>query len=311
MLRTTPGYGPLALNSFDVGAYRKAFGEACLIDVGQSIQSTFDIHSMLILMKHQKKLHLCPFGQTHRPKRQRKQRFQLPTELAAVLQPHSKVSRVGGRAFGEACLIDVGQSIQSTFDIHSMLILMKHQKKLHLCPFGQTHRPKRQRKQRFQLPTELAAVLQPHSKVSRVGGRNGLCGSTGLVSFLGHLHVTICYIYLRTSCMSCLLTMEAANEASDKSPDTKSGDPPHCSWCQEATGALHKLLACGLMDTDAQAGVTNPGKRFAMSKTHGTIVLKYSFGDRDGFVRACQSYVSAVKARVAVFDHPAQRGCGM
>ena len=237
MLRTTPGYGPLALNSFDVGAYRKAFGEACLIDVGQSIQSTFDIHSMLILMKHQKKLHLCPFGQTHRPKRQRKQRFQLPTELAAV--------------------------------------------------------------------------LQPHSKVSRVGGRNGLCGSTGLVSFLGHLHVTICYIYLRTSCTSCLLTMEAANEASDKSPGTKSGDPPHCSWCQEATGALHKLLACGLMDTDAQAGVTNPGKRFAMSKTHGTIVLKYSFADRDGFVRACQGYVSAVKARVAVFDHPAQRGCGM
>ena len=236
----------------------RAFGEACLIDVGQSIQSTFDIHSMLILMKHQKKLHLCPFGQTHRPKRQRKQRFQLPTELAAVLQPHSKVSRVGGRAFGEACLIDVGQSIQSTFDIHSMLILMKHQKKLHLCPFGQTHRPKGQRKQRFQLPTELAAVLQPHSKVSRVGGRNGLCGSTGLVSFLGHLHVTICYIYLRTSCTSCLLTMEAANEASDKSPGTESGDPPHCSWCQEATGALHKLLACGLMDTDAQAGVTNP-----------------------------------------------------
>ena len=222
MLRTTPGYGPLALNSFDVGAYRKAFGEACLIDVGQSIQSTFDIHSMLILMKHQKKLHLCPFGQTHRPKRQRKQRFQLPTELAAV--------------------------------------------------------------------------LQPHSKVSRVGGRNGLCGSTGLVSFLGHLHVTICYIYLRTSCStSCLLTMEAANEESDKSPGTD----------------LHKLLACGLMDTDAQAGVTNPGKRFAMSKTNGTIVLKYSFGDRDGFVRACQSYVSAVKARVAVFDHPAQRGCGM
>ena len=63
VLRTTPGYGSLALNSFDVGAYRKAFGEACLIDVGQSIQSTFDIHSMLILMKHQKKLHLCPFGQ--------------------------------------------------------------------------------------------------------------------------------------------------------------------------------------------------------------------------------------------------------
>ena len=163
---------------------------------------------------------------------------------------------------------------------------MKHQKKLHLCPFGQTHRPKRQRKQRFQLPTELAAVLQPHSKVSRVGGRNGLCGSTGLVSFLGHLHVTICYIYLRTSCTSCLLTMEAANEESDKSPGTD----------------LHKLLACGLMDTDAQAGVTNPGKRFAMSKTHGTIVLKYSFGDRDGFVRACQSYVSAVKARVAVAE---------
>ena len=116
-----------------------------------------------------------------------------------------------------------------------------------------------------------------------------------LGEFLGHLHVTICYIYLRTSCMSCLLTMEAANEASDKSPGTD----------------LHKLLACGLMDTDAQAGVTNPGKRFAMSKTHGTIVLKYSFGDRDVFVRACQSYVSAVKARVAVFDHPAQRGCGM
>ena len=222
------------------------------------------------------------------PKRQRKQRFQLPTELAAVLQPHSKVSRVGGRAFGEVCLIDVGQSIQSTFDVHSMLILMKHQKKLHLCPFGQTHRPKRQRKQRFQLPTELAAVLQPHSKVSRVGGRNGLCGSTGLVSFLGHLHGTICYIYLRTSCTACLLTMEAASEASDKSPGTKSGDPPHCSWCQEATGALHKLLACGLMGTDAQAGVTNLGKRFAMSKTHGTIVSKYSFGGRAGFVTSCQ-----------------------
>ena len=81
VLRTTPGYGPLALNSFDVGAYRKAFGEACLIDVGQSIQSTFDIHSMLILMKHQKKLHLCPFGQTHRPKRQRKQRFSCQLNL--------------------------------------------------------------------------------------------------------------------------------------------------------------------------------------------------------------------------------------
>ena len=43
------------------------------------------------------------------------------------------------------------------------------------------------------------------------------------------------------------------------------GNPPHCSWCQEATGALHKLLACGLMDTDAQAGLTYPGQRLAMS----------------------------------------------
>ena len=190
VLRTTPGYGPLALNSFDVGAYRKAFGEACwlmlanpfnqpltfiacwfwwsikrsstcahsvrLIDQRGSVNKDFScqlnlrqccshiqkwaglvdellvkpvwlmlanpfnqpLTFMLILMKHQNKPHLCPFGQTHRPKRQRKQRFQLPTELAAVLQPHSKVSRVGGRAFGEACLIDVGQSIQSTFDIH-------------------------------------------------------------------------------------------------------------------------------------------------------------------------------------------------
>ena len=53
--------------SFDVGAYKKGFGEACLIDVGQSIQSTFDAHSKLFLMKHQKKLHLGPFGQTSNP----------------------------------------------------------------------------------------------------------------------------------------------------------------------------------------------------------------------------------------------------
>ena len=95
----------------------RAFGEACLIDVGQSIQSTlitFDIHSMLSLMKHQQKLHLGPFGQTHRPKRQLRRRFKLPTALAPVLQPHSKLSRVGGRVFGEACLTDAGQSIHST-----------------------------------------------------------------------------------------------------------------------------------------------------------------------------------------------------
>ena len=52
------------------------------------------------------------------------------------------------------------------------------------------------------------------------------------------------------------------------------------AWrCQEDTGALHKLLACGLMDTDVQdgpQGSQNPGKIVAISMTHG-ILLSHIF----------------------------------
>ena len=129
----------------------------------------------------------------------------LDTQVAKHEEAHRPVC--GGSASGqcgdrEGCvgyLLDIWAF--SCFDMLWCWGLHEASKEAPLCPFGQTHRPKRQREQRFQLPTELAAELQPRSKETMGWWTQRiLCGSTGLVSFLG---------YLGTTCTMCLLTKDA------------------------------------------------------------------------------------------------------
>ena len=99
------------------------------------------------------------------------------------------------------------------------------------------------------------------------------------------------------------------DEASDNQPGIKSGD--HLHRCSLEMSGRHRRLAQAVgLWTDGHrragrpTGLTKPGKDSRDINDPWDPSFTYIFGDKDGFVRDCQSYFPAVKARVAGFDPP-------
>ena len=118
-------------------------------------------------------------------------------------------------------------------------------------------------------------LRQSYSHVQKrqwVGGRNGFCvAQLGWWGFLGYVGITWYYLYDVLTHKGCKMRQVIINQAWNLEIIFIAA-----GRCQEDTGALHKLLACGLMDTDLQDGTQGslkPGKDFfAISMTHGILL---------------------------------------